>query len=481
MSMLDFTYKLVEVPEEKYEMLGWSEEERKDGKKSYAVSFRLRDSSVPCAYCGTYTSLRYDHSVYRHPGVHHLCTHGYDVTLTFEKRRWFCDHCEKGFIETIPLLARAVTGDRRRSVSYSTVFEQYVCKEWAVLSTADISRRTGLSETCLWSIIEGIDIEALYARGIEELLSFSDGEIFLAIDEHSRSGREMMLSITHHGTGHVIAVLPDTKKETLKAWVNSLPPKVLRALKGVTVDMNSYYLKTVAEAAGLHVIGIVDHFHAVQLANHMLDETRELHAWMLSEGYFGPITDPIHGKKAAQKKHMRETDQEYECTKYRTHVPVALLKARPEWREYRPADPGYRPITGDYYLQQKYRTLFLTGEERLTGKQKHRLSQIFTEFDPNHHLADAYDCKELLRDFYREKDPSILDTLIATYKDSTHYKIKPFIKTLIKWIDEIKAYCTYQITNAIAEGKNTKAKLFKRLGYGYKTPKNYAKKLMWVR
>lgn len=480
--MPDFTYKLLVLPEKEYELVGWEESSRSDGKKKYEVTVRYGAEEVPCAYCGVYTDVRYDHSTYVQKGIHHLCTHSYDVHLTFEKRRWFCSHCEKGFVESIPLLARATEGTRRRSVGYTTVFEQYICDGWALVSVAALSIKTELSESCVWSIIEGIDLEALYERGRQELLSFAErGEkIYLAIDEHSRSGREMLLSIIHHRTGHVIAVLPDTKAETLTAWINSLPPKVLRAIQGVTTDMNASYLKTVVRAAGLHVIGIVDHFHVIQLANRMMEETRDLHAWMMSEGYFGPLAHTTHGKRAAQKKSIREYDEDYECTKYRTHIPEELSSSCPEWKPYCPADPGYRPVTGEYYLQEKYRTLFVTGEERLTPRQRQRIEQVFTEFDPHHHLADAYSCKERVRDFFREKDPSILDQLLEDYKDTTHYKLKPFLNTIRKWLTELKAYCTHTLTNALAEGKITKHKLFKRAAYGYKTTKNYAKKLMWV-
>jgi transposase len=480
--MDNLSKKLLHLPEDLYEILGYEETKRGDGKKIFEVRMRYLPEEVPCAYCGEYTSVRYDESSYVQRGVLHSSSYLHEVHLTLLKRRWNCRSCEKGFVETFPLLARKMEGGRRRSVGYTKAFESYVCNEWSVMSIAELSRRTFLSEYCLWSIIEHLDLEVLYERGRQELLRAAEAgeEIFLAIDEHARSGREMMLSLIHHKTGHVIAVLPDIQQATLKAWLNTLPPKVMAALKGVTTDMNNTYLHTVFETIGVHVIGIIDHFHVIKLANTMMNETRDLHAWMLSEGYFGPLTHAAHGKRAVQKKAVRTYDEEYECTKYRTHIPQELLDACPEWRPYTPDDPTFRPITGEYYLQEKYRSLFVTGEERLTEKQKHRLEQIFKEYDPKGHLRDAYECKERIRDFYREKDPTILDKLLEEYKDNTGYKIPQFLRTIKKWLNQLKSWCVHGLTNALAEGKITKHKLFKRAAFGYKTPKNYAKKLMWV-
>ena len=41
----------------------------------------------------------------------------------------------------------------------------------------------------------------------------------------------------------------------------------------------------------------------------------------------------------------------------------------------------YREITLDYFLETGYRKLFLTREKNLSGVQKLRLNQIFSEFD----------------------------------------------------------------------------------------------------
>jgi len=51
-------------------------------------------------------------------------------------------------------------------------------------------------------------------------------------------------------------------------------------------------------------------------------------------------------------------------------------------------------------------------------------------------------------------------------------------KTLLKWKNEILAYFETKITNAKTEGYNNKAKVIKRIAYGFWSFKNYRLKLL---
>ena len=72
----------------------------------------------------------------------------------------------------------------------------------------------------------------------------------------------------------------------------------------------------------------------------------------------------------------------------------------------------------------------------------------------------------------------LIEKLILDFSSSIQYKIKACWKTLEKWRNEIKIFFDTWITNAFTQWKNTKAKFFKRMAYGYKNKDNYIKRLL---
>ena len=120
----------------------------------------------------------------------------------------------------------------------------------------------------------------------------------------------------------------------------------------------------------------------------------------------------------------------------------------------------------------------LIKSENLTKKQEFRLNQILCEFDPKWYLSEAYLGKELLNEAVETKDMDLIEKIIEDFKTSVQYKIKACWRTLEKWKDEIKNFFDTWITNAFTEGKNTKAKLLKRMAYWYRIKGNYIKRLL---
>ena len=477
MLTLTTTSKLIQLPANKIKLINQEVLRGKD-KDRISLTIALKGRYTCCPHCRRKTKKRYDNSLYRQNNVKHVIAFKYDIVLNLIKRRFYCKKCKKDFVEQPSFLSYKVEEDKKiRSKGHTKYFEEYILFEWHQLSVAEIARRCRVSEFRIWSIIGEIDTEKLMKKGIQIMLDH-DGPLFLGIDEHSFSGRDMVLVITEHSTKKVVAVLKNTSKETLKNWLNNLPPKVMVKIQGLTIDMTDRYKNTVLKTLGAQIVCIVDKFHIIKLANNMINEVRQINNWMIQAGYYGKDMIDMKAKKALKKRKIGESADEA-FLKYRNKPPDALKKIK-GFREYRPDTPDYRPVTIEHYLDQKYASLFLAGEERLTNKQKHRLNQILTEFDPKGYMKEAYDTKETIRDMLKDKDKAKLDELMSRIKDSEHFKVQEFYRTLKRWYDSILNYFEYGLTNARLEGKNTKAKLLKRISYGYNTKKNYMKKLMFV-
>ena len=99
-------------------------------------------------------------------------------------------------------------------------FDDYVKFSWWHMSGSQIARNTQCSSWLVHDILKDIDPEALNKRGIEIMEDLE--EIYLWIDEHSFSGRDMVLVITDIKAKKVLAVLEDITNKTLSGWFHGL-------------------------------------------------------------------------------------------------------------------------------------------------------------------------------------------------------------------------------------------------------------------
>lgn len=479
MLSLNFCSKLIQLPLNKIKII--KEEVNNEGDV-LTLQIKRRTKYCKCPYCKQKTKKKHNHMVHIQKKVRHICNFKYHLNLELQKRRFYCSKCKKDFHEQYEFVPFKLQKDKRvRSKSHTKTFEEYVLFEWASTTIAEIARRCDVSEYRLWKIIDELDLEKLRRRGIK-YMEDHEGDLFLGIDEHSFSGRDMVLVITEHSTKKVVAVLKDIKKQTLKDWLKELPPKVLIRIKGLTVDMTNNYKRTVLTHLGAHVVDIVDKFHVIQQANKVFDQVRQLNNWMIHTGYYGNEIIDLEQKKAVkktEKKQRLHMNEKTSDTKYRS-LEIEKLALEKGTRPYLPDSPKYKPITLEHYISEKYRTLFLVGEEKLTQNQQHRINQILIEFDPENYMFEAYNTKEKIRECLHNKDSDLLDEIISDLEQSKHYQLKTFCNTLKTQKQAILNYFKYGLTNARCEGKNNKAKVLKRISYGYNTKKNYMKKLLFA-
>lgn len=92
-------------------------------------------------------------------------------------------------------------------------------------------------------------------------------------------------------------------------------------------------------------------------------------------------------------------------------------------------------------------------------------------------LNELYTWKERLHGFYRirgyNRARHAFTQITDAMASSTLPEIKTLRRTLVKWRQEILNYFSTGLTNARTEGFNNRAKLVKRMAYGYKSFANY--------
>jgi len=135
-------------------------------------------------------------------------------------------------------------------------------------------------------------------------------------------------------------------------------------------------------------------------------------------------------------------------------------------------------VTGDV-RKNPIRKLLLKNGFDLSYVQRYAVTRWLEE---NPDIREIYQYKESVHRFYRTKGKNkaeqALTNLIAKMKTSTITEVKTTAMTLNLWKNEILNYFENRITNARTEGFNNKAKLVKRMAYGYKNFNNYRLRLL---
>lgn len=128
---------------------------------------------------------------------------------------------------------------------------------------------------------------------------------------------------------------------------------------------------------------------------------------------------------------------------------------------------------GDETLARS-RYLWLYAQERLPPKHQERFASLRAM---NLKTGRAWAIKESLREFW--KMPTREEALThwkQWYRWATHSRLKPVIKTaknIQQKLHNVLTYFTHRITNAVAEGLNSKIQTIKKAAYGFRSFENF--------
>lgn len=128
---------------------------------------------------------------------------------------------------------------------------------------------------------------------------------------------------------------------------------------------------------------------------------------------------------------------------------------------------------GDNRLSRT-RYLWLTGQENLSGQQRERFDEVYKQ---ELETGKAWAYKEMLRDLWHHEDESDAVTYFKDwYNRVIHTKLTPLkkvAKTIRERLPNVVSYCAHRITNAVAEGINSKIMSIKRRVGGYRNRENF--------
>jgi transposase len=212
----------------------------------------------------------------------------------------------------------------------------------------------------------------------------------------------------------ILGVLKDRKKETVKAFLHTIPRHLRQTVHSVCCDMYDGFIYAAKEVFGKRMKIIIDRFHVSKLYRKGLDNLRK-----------------------KELRRLKETLSEEE----------------------------YKHLQGTMWALRK-------AETDLSNEDDEVLAQLF-EYSPQ--LELAYDfCQELTgifnQDMTKHQGKKKLKDWMKRVAESELTCFNNFRKTLSNWLDEIANYFISRLTSGFVEGLNNKIKVIKRRCYGILNP-----------
>ena len=195
--------------------------------------------------------------------------------------------------------------------------------------------------------------------------------------------------------------------------LSELSEAQLQSIEAIAMDMSPAYVKAAKQAIPLAETKIVhDRFHIMQMATKAVDKVR----------------------RGEHRDLLKDGDDRLSRTKY----------------------------------------VWLTSHENLSDKQQ---SLFDATFNLQLKTGKAWAFKEMLRDLWDQDSAATATTYFNDwYKRVIHTKLEP-MKTVARSIKErlnnVVSYCTHKITNAVAEGMNSKIMSIKRRVGGFRNRQNF--------
>jgi transposase len=382
----------------------------------WQLAVQTTATAIGCVGCGVRATPHGRRTV----RVRDLPLGGRPVVLAWRKRIWRCREpacrVRTWTEQAAAIRPRAVLTERARAEACRRVGKD-------AHAVAAVARDLGVG----WATI----MRAVADHGIPLVDDSArlEGVATLGLDETTflkatrRAPTRYVTGLVDLEQGRLLDVVADRTRAAVNGWLGARTHDWLARIATVALDPWRGYASALVVPLG-HATVVVDHFHAIRLANTVVDQVR------------------------------RRTQQ-------------ATLGHRGRKR-----DPLYR-----------IRKLLLTAAEQLTSRGRVRLRAGLAVGDPTGEVAVAWQGKELLRAVYAASDLAHARAALERFyrwADSVGVaELSRLARTVRAWEAEILAFhSTKGCSNGPTEAVNLLIKKVKRVGHGFRNFTNYRLRLL---
>ncbi|MBU1492923.1 MAG: ISL3 family transposase [Actinobacteria bacterium] len=352
--------------------------------------------------------------------VRDLAVSGRPTVLMWSKRRWRCpdsDCATRTWSETTEAIApRAVLTERarRRLAEMVNVDGDSIAGAAAAFGVGWHTANQAVADHTDPHIEDPARLEGVEAIGVDEKRFLN------ATPDRRTVYTTQIVDLDRH---RLLDVIEGRSRDVLGAWLESRGDEWCDRIRLATLDPAAGYRRALED----HLRGatlVVDHFHAIRLANQAIDDIRR-RVQQHTLGHRGRKTDPLY----------------------------------------------------------RARRVLLTGDERLSEDRFQWMRSLLALGDPEGEVSAAWVGKELLRDVYAATDEAhARRRMIAFYTycaDAEIPELARLARTVSRWAEEVFAYHrTARASNARVENTHMLAEKTRRNAHGFTNIANYRRRLL---
>ena len=383
----------LDIPDVQIEKLDTS------SKKGFVLTLTSTLKGTTCKCCGKPIDKFYGYS--KEITLLHLPILDKTVWLKIKPKRYQCPDCDKG-----PTTTQTCSWYDSKS-PHTKAYEQWLLRDLINSTITDVSMKRGIGEAAVEGIINRYIHQKVDWQAIKTIPLLGIDEI--ALKKGHKDFVVIVSAINEQGEKHILAVLPDRKKDTVKAFLAAIPVLQKATIERVCVDMYEGYSNAVYEALS-GVVVIVDRFHVAKNYRGCADKARKQEMRALKKTLSDKEYAELKGVMWIFRKRWADITEEQQ-------VPLLML--------FR-----YSPMLQQVYIFREVMT------------------SIF-----NRPLTKAQAVTEL-------------ETWVQQVQELDLNCFDSFVGTLRKWMDEITNYFIQRQSSGFVEGLNNKIKVIKRRCYG---------------
>ena len=340
---------------------------------------------------------------------------GRQATLRWRKRRFRCERCRRTHTES----CEEIAARQRQTARFRARLAERARSGGA---HAEIAREECTTRYQVTRAMRIAAAEAIQARrpGLPRRLSLDEAA-------HRKGSRNLATVVSDLEDKRVHEVLDGRTRRVLERYLGSWSEADREHVEVVCIDLYEPYRQAIRAKLPDATI-VVDPFHVVRGAGEALDTVR-----------------------------------------------------RSRQREAGRRGPQGRRARRSYWRPELYRArhLLLRSHERLTGRGRRRLCDLFAA-DPM--IAEAWGLKEALRAVYAADDRAVAKRALARFFEAVERSgLRPFesyAKGIASWREEILSYYDQPASNGYAEGIINKIKVIKRRAYGLPSFEGYRERIL---
>lgn len=368
-------------------------------ERGFVITVTSDKKGTLCQHCGKFIDKFYGYG--QEITLRHLPILEKAVWIKIKAKRYQCPYCDNG-----PTTTQTCSWYDSKS-PHTKAYEQWLLRDLINSTIIDVSMKRGIGKAAVEGILDRhinqqIDwqkIKAIPMLGIDEIALKKGHKDFVVI----------VSAINGQGEKHILAVLPDRKKETVKDFLASIPATVKATIRQACVDMYEGYSNAVYQELPQSVV-VVDRFHVAKNYRGCADKARKQEM----QGLKKTLSDEDY---AGLKGVMWLFRKSWSTLTPEQQIPLLLLF-------------NYAPALKQIYILR----------EALTGIFNRPLTKLQAVVELNNWIMRV-----------QELRLSCFDA---------------FVGTLQKWMPEISNYFLQRSSSGFVEGLNNKIKVIKRRCYG---------------